>query len=490
VTRLSIRARLTIWVTAVMGAVLVLLAASTWWTLQESFAEAIDNSLLARASAIGRFLEPQSGPALTAEMEDDLREYVTLDPGWTLVRITRVGGGILYKSPAFDDTTMPSLAADPRFINPSPRVGDREDSASSMRAPIGLTVFRDVQMKGHPLRMLAARVEAGAQAFIVEIALPLGELREALDQFGWAALLLVPTGILAAALGGYWISRRALAPVDGITRTARAIAAPDLSRRLDVPPTGDELQRLSETLNAMLDRLEAAFRETTRFIADASHELRSPIAVIRTAAELALRRERTVDEYREALGGILRESERTSVLVQDLLTLARADAGVAVLQLGDVDLRALVDRMRDSLLTRCEQAGLTLTIALPDASVIVRGDSTAIDRMVGILVDNAVTYTPAPGQVTVAVSATRDGAIVAVADTGIGISPEDRPHVFERFYRADKARTRDSGGAGLGLSIATWIAEQHGGGVTLDSEPGHGSRLIVHLPFESGHAPL
>jgi heavy metal sensor kinase len=292
----------------------------------------------------------------------------------------------------------------------------------------------------------------------------------------------VPCGILAAAIGGYWISRRALAPVDRIAGTARAITARDLGLRLDVPATGDELQRLTETLNAMLDRLETAFRETTRFTADASHELRSPISVIRTSAEIALRRDRPAEQYREALSGILREAERTSVLVQDLLTLTRADAGVDVLQRTAIDLRSVVDQVRGSLATLCAQAGLDLDVDVPDRPVQASGDPASLGRLVRILVDNAVKYTPAPGRIRLSIGATSDGAVIEIRDTGIGISADDLPHVCDRFYRADKARSRDSGGAGLGLSIAKWITEQHGARMAIASEPGQGCCVTVHLP--------
>ncbi len=460
-TRWSIRARLTAWVATVLGLVLIVLAASTWWTLKESFAEAIDKGLAARVTAIGRFLNQQTGPASLQEMEDDLREYVTLDPGWNLVRIVGANGIVIYKSPAFDDTGL-------------------TEATTGLAA--GGRAYRDVRMKGHALRMITASVSARQQIYTVDVALPLGELTEALDQFSWTALILVPCGILAAALGGYWISRRALAPVDRIASTARAITAREFGRRLDVPATGDELQRLTETLNDMLDRLEAAFRETTRFTADASHELRSPISVIRTSAEIALRRDRSAGEYREALSGILRESERTSVLVQDLLTLTRADAGVDLLQHKPLDLRVLLDDLRGSLSTLCAQAGLDLHLDLPDQFVSASGDSAALGRLVRILIDNAVKYTPAPGRVVLSLKTTPEGATIEVADTGIGIGAEDLPRVFDRFYRADKARSRDSGGGGLGLSIAKWIAEQHGASLAIESEAGHGCRVTVHLP--------
>ena len=204
--------------------------------------------------------------------------------------------------------------------------------------------------------------------------------------------------------------------------------------------------------------------------------------MIRASAEIALRRDRSPEEYREALSGILRESERTSILVQDLLTLTRADAGVDPLERQPLDLRALLDDLRGSLSTLCTQAGLDLHVELPDQPVSTSGDSAALGRLVRILIDNAVKYTPAPGRVTLSLRPAPDGAVLEVADTGIGIGPEDLPRVFDRFYRADKARSRDSGGAGLGLSIARWIAQQHGGRITIETEPDLGCRVSVHLP--------
>jgi len=239
---------------------------------------------------------------------------------------------------------------------------------------------------------------------------------------------------------------------------------------------------LSETLNDMLARLETAFAETTRFTADASHELRTPVSLIRTTAEVALRRPRSAEEYRQALEGILQESERTSGLVQDLLTLTRADAGVDGWSPSRVDLRALVGELREKLLTLCEGRGLTLHLDAPEQSVFVDGEQAALGRLVVILVDNAAKYTPAPGEVRVTLRTVDGMAEIEVADTGIGISAEDLPRVFERFYRADKARSRESGGAGLGLSIARWIVERHGGRITIESEIGKGCRVRAQLP--------
>ena len=457
----SIRARLTAWFAAVLGLVLVVLAAATWWVLSDSLHDTIDQALADRVAAISRFLNAPGTSQSFEELREDLREYVALDPGWNLIRIRDARSVQMYRSDAFDADAVAAIPA-----GPLPSSG----------------IYQDLVMRGQPVRMLTARVLVAEQPYTVDVAWPVGELQEAINEFRWTALLIIPCGIIAAAIGGYWISRRALAPVDHIAATARAITAHQLGRRLDVPVTGDELQRLSETLNDMLARLETAFGETTRFTADASHELRTPVSLIRTTAEVALRRPRSAEEYRQALEGILQESERTSGLVQDLLTLTRADAGVDGWSPSRVDLRALVGELRERLAALCEGRGLTLRLDAPEQPLFVDGEQAALGRLVVILADNAAKYTPAPGEVRVTLRSVDGTAEIEVADTGIGIPAEDLPRVFERFYRADKARSRESGGAGLGLSIARWIVERHGGRITIESEIGKGCRVRVRLP--------
>jgi heavy metal sensor kinase len=303
-----------------------------------------------------------------------------------------------------------------------------------------------------------------------------------LATFGWILLGGVPLLLFLASAGGYWMSRRALAPVDRITNTARSITAQNLSKRLDVSPTGDELQRLSETLNTMLERLDTAFSRITRFTADASHELRTPVSLMRTTAELALRRDRRPEEYREALGQVLTELERTSTLIEDLLVLARADSGGDSVALEQVDLAASVAQAceQGSLMAAAKQ--LQFEVRLPKDPLYVVGDLSALRRLFLILIDNAVKYTPEGGQVRVGLDRIDQTAIAEVADTGIGIADEDLPHIFDRFYRADKARSRAVGGAGLGLSIAQWITNAHHGRIEVESAQGRGTRFRAAIP--------
>jgi signal transduction histidine kinase len=256
-----------------------------------------------------------------------------------------------------------------------------------------------------------------------------------------------------------------------------------------VPQTHDELQRLSETLNSMLERLEAAFKKIIQFTADASHELRTPVAVMRTRTELSLRKPRSADEYRETLAQVHSELEKTSELVERLMLLARADYGVEALQLSTTDLREIVREVcgQGKMLSAAKEIDFRQQIQ--EIPLWVKADAHALRRLFLILVDNAVKYTPQGGRVDVVVGQENGFAIGEVRDTGIGIAPEDLPNVFERFYRADKARSRESGGVGLGLSIGRWIAEAHGGTIDVQSSPGGGSIFRVRLPLFDGESP-
>ena len=271
--------------------------------------------------------------------------------------------------------------------------------------------------------------------------------------------------------------------VDRITTAAESISISNLSERLEVPKTSDELQRLSETLNRMLARLNASVQRISQFTADASHELRAPVSLIRTTAELAVHGGRTNEEYQDDMTQILAEAERTSKLIDSLLLLARADAGGSELQceLTDVStsLRAAVEQGR----SLAAEKQTELTADLEAAPVVVRGDGDALRRLFFILIDNAIKYTPEGGRVQARLEVLDGQAAIKVTDSGIGISESDLPHIFDRFWRADKVRSRGLGGAGLGLSIARWIVDQHHGSIDVQSELTKGSTFTVRIPL-------
>jgi heavy metal sensor kinase len=319
----------------------------------------------------------------------------------------------------------------------------------------------------------------------VQVAANVTELNEGLDRFFWMLVYGIPIVLGAASVGGYWLSRRALVPVDEITRAAQSIGAQNLSRRLNVPKSGDALQRLSSTLNSMFERLDCAFSRITRFTADASHELRAPLAFMRTTAEIALRHPRSEADYKEALTDILTELERTTGMVEDLLVLARADSGSGELHLERMDLAVTLRQSCEQGRVLAEAKGIGFEAHLPDSAVVIEGDEQAIRRVSLILIDNAVKYTASGGHISVGLARKNGLATFDVGDTGMGIAAEDLPHIFDRFYRADKVRTPGAGGVGLGLSIAHWIVEAHHGEIRVHSQVGQGSQFTVILPIET-----
>jgi signal transduction histidine kinase len=298
-------------------------------------------------------------------------------------------------------------------------------------------------------------------------------------------VLVAPTLLLVASLGGYWISRRALAPVDAIATQARVIGELSLSTRLPNLGTDDELQRLSETLNEMLERIESSFGRVTRFTADASHELRTPVSLIRIESELALRKDRGPEEYRIALQNILIQSEKTGELLENLLALTRADAGRETLVFLDLDLCASVHAVGLWWQNAAKAKSIRLALEVPNEEIWILGDRRSLERLLAILLDNAVKYTPVGGDIIVSLRGGRETAELKVSDTGIGIAPEHQPRVFERFYRVDDSRNKNTGGSGLGLAIAEWIVKQHRGSIVVESKLGHGSTFTVTLPIAS-----
>jgi heavy metal sensor kinase len=318
----------------------------------------------------------------------------------------------------------------------------------------------------------------------VQLAATLDQVSDVLQRLQWFLLLSIPLVLILATFGGYWMSRRALAPVDAIATTARSISEHSLSKRLARLDTGDELERLAETFNQMMGRLEGAFKRITEFTADASHELRTPTALIRTAAELSLRKDRDSAEYREALGQILEEAQRMGILIESLMTLARMDSGAESLNYTGVDIASVLREASSASQPLAESKQIRFEREIPTEPILVNADPHALRRLFLILIDNAVKYTPSNGRVSITLERNGTAVVAQVRDTGIGISQEDLPFIFERFYRADKARSRESG-AGLGLSIARWIADVHRGSIRVESVVGQGSIFEVRVPVSN-----
>jgi heavy metal sensor kinase len=449
-TRASIRVRLTLWYSAVLLFGLLLLAGGLWFMIGQRLTAAVDARLLERAEGLRTVIEIEAAHRDRAQLRQELSEFTREVSEGNLIELRDASGPLLSSSAPL----------------PAGRASDAPE-------------YRTLVNHGRSIRVLSLRIRHDNIDYDAVIGSSLDSVSAMLRELRTLLLLMIPLVLGTACLGGYWVSGRALRPVDEITTAARSITVENLSRRLPVPKTGDEIQRLSQAWNDVLQRLESAVQRIRQFTADASHELRGPLAVIRATAELALHRERTGDQYRKSLTEIQSEAERMTELAESLLALARSDAATAM-PLDRVDLNELVRQVGEQTAPVAASKGIELRIKTAGKAALAPANVPALRRLLFALVDNALKHTPGHGAVTVSCSE-RDGAVVlAVEDTGEGISPESLPHIFERFYRVDTARTSGTG-AGLGLAIAQSIAEAHGSHIAVQSAPGQGARFELIL---------
>jgi heavy metal sensor kinase len=468
---LPIRLRLTAWYFAAVLLMLSVFGAGMFVAMRWSIERTTDQDLRLRATGVVTFMRSTMLKSTMDHFNHELQERLALRPGDDLLQISKPDGGWVFRS-----ETMRQL-------------GISSATGYSSATPVVLTTT----VRGLPIRIIAFSLVIDRVPYTIQMGASMQHAYAVNRQFGWLLLASIPVMVVLASLGGYSMSRRALAPVVKITEDARLIGAHNISQRLAVPVARDELQRLSLTLNDMMDRLESAFRRITEFTADASHELRTPTGVIRATAEFALMSSRNEETYRAALRDNLEEAERMTLLIEDLLTLARADSGdrprrSSLVNLGESLTQAF---NRGRLLAEARQ--IEIGIEVPAQPLFIHGDANAVCRLFLIFIDNAVKYTPESGRITATLRADRDGVIAEIQDTGIGIAADEIPHIFQRFYRADKARSRNVAGAGLGLSMAAWIAESHDAAIEVDSAPGRGStfrvrfRAVAFPPVSEAH---
>jgi heavy metal sensor kinase len=456
----TIRARLTLLYLAVLAAAFV----AFFWICDLGFRRSIDvtvdNASQSNLKTIQRLLE-HADPKGLDKTRHELSELAALWANDAIFQVAGPDGEWLYRADRFRS---------PQIVFPP---------------ATGKISFLTTNLDWLQYRIARQRVLINGNAYEIYAAVPTEPFDQALDRFRVIEKEFLPLLALVPGLLGYWLSGRALAPVNKIIHSAERIDLRNLRERVEVPKAHDELRRLSETVNAMLARIEASVARITQFTADASHDLRTPLSLVRTHAELALRRPRSEAEYRASLSKILIATDQTTQLVDQLLTLARADAGAAQLHFQEQDLSAILRAAASTAQEMCDAKGLRFTANIPDAAVPVRGDAPALERLFLCIIENAVKYTPA-GEVFLYSEVQNGSVSVAIRDTGLGIAEKDLPHVFDRFFRADQARSVEVRGSGLGMAIARWIAEAHQGTITAASEFGKGSTFEVRLPLYSG----
>jgi heavy metal sensor kinase len=455
----TLRARLALSITALILAFLAAFGGGIYFTLNRSLYTEVEDNLSLSAEQVLASLYEDNGAIQMLTQDPNathLAEFSAFTQrGVTLIVLSSEGGILESVGPYGDDPLPVSRSL-----------------SSPMFQTISETQHNDrIQVYTLPI------LEGGHILGWVQSMQSLGSTEETLDRL--RTMLLVGTGLLSllAGFAGYYWAGQALKPIDEITDTARRISTADLSARLDLPDTGDEVSRLANTFDEMLGRIESGFERERQFTSDASHELRTPLTAMKTILNFIRDGERPAEEYRQALDDLAEETDRLQALVENLLQLARGEKGLQ-LHREEIDLSLLLEDIAHSLQPLAESKGLTLDCDLPP-SLVISGDTDHLIRLIVNLLDNAIKYTER-GTVTLSAHGNDGSAVIEVTDTGIGIPPEHLPHIFKRLYTVDPARS--SGGAGLGLAIARQIVQAHGGTIEVQSELGKGSRFTVYLP--------
>jgi heavy metal sensor kinase len=472
---LGIRQQLMLWYSAVF-AVLLLLAATLFYArFQATLARSLDTALQLQAQQIAGDITPNTDGTMT--IQDATAELPGFDPRdhlqhlppadvnlGVLVRVLTVDGQPFRTTPAFTTLVVP---------------------AESVTQPLHSQPWQGnvTTADGQPVRLYSRALTQDGKIFgIIQVGATLSLVNTILYDVGTELLLISPVPLVLGALVSFWLASRAFAPMKRVIQAARAIKAGDLRQRVPLPRAQDEVYQLTLTLNEMIGSLEQTFVRQRRFVADASHELRTPVTVIRSKTDLALLQVFAPEDYLSIFCTIHAEAERLGRLISDLLALARADEGQVHLEREVVQLDLLVAAVAATVEPLAAEHGVTLEVKTTEP-VNVLGDESRLMQVVMNLLENAIRYTNPGGHVFVAVHAKHGQACLVVRDTGIGIAPEHQPYLFDRFYQIDAARMGAEGGnSGLGLAIVDWIVKAHGGSIQVESQVGQGSTFTVLLP--------
>ncbi len=455
------RTRLTLWYVAVLTGVLALYAGSSLLFLRVSLRRELDRSLGEEFERVEDLLTAGDDGSVRMGGHGGEGELQGVVEVWT------TDGKLLYRSEGLDGQAL---------------------GGPPTEAPNGST-FASVELRdGTSYRVLTRPHEVMGRNVLVRVGLSEETLRTAWRQLAFGLIFGLPLALAIAGLGGHWLARRALWPLDRMARHAESLTADRLDERLPVENPDDELGHLARVFNVSLGRIEESFAQLRRFTADVSHELRTPLTAIRSVGEVGLGDHPGEQGYREIIGSILEEADRLTVLVDTLLSLSRADAGEVPLHRDEVDLLTLAREVTAHLGVLAEEKVQSLA-AEGSAGVVVNGDRLVLRQALVNVVDNAIKYSPQGSRIRIAVSGDEATGRVDVIDQGPGIPPAHRDRIFERFYRIDKGRSREQGGAGLGLSLAQWAVTAHGGRIDVESQDGGGSIFRISLPREQPSFP-
>jgi heavy metal sensor kinase len=464
----SLSFRLVAWYAGVLTVAFVLLGGLTWLFLRHDLEANVLGTQMRRARQIADTLLSTTGGSDPTRLAQEVEQLYSPEANDRFIRISREDGRLVYVSGAPRDESF-----DPAEV-PPPAAG------AAVPAP------RKQPLAGGALLIAAVGVRAGdGSRYVVEVGTSSAGTEATLAHVLVMLAVSLPLAVCVAVAGGFVLVRRALKPVESIARKAEDISLHNLSERLPVVQSGDELERLSVALNRMIRRLEDAVRTSKQFVADASHELRTPLTVMRGELESLAQDAALGGETRETLGSVLEEVDRLGEIVDGLFALSRLDAGEAPAEWVQFDLAELAATTAGQMSLLAEDKRVSVSCESA-GGVTIEGDRARLKQVVVNLLDNAIKYTPSGGRVRLAVRREAGFAVLEVSDNGIGIPAEALPHVFQRFFRVDGSRSREQGGAGLGLSIVRSICSAHGAEVEVSSSPGQGSTFRIRQPLAAG----
>ncbi len=451
---MPIRVRLTLWYSLAIATTMFSIGFASLWMVHRAIDDLENEELQQRVRSVRRFIESRPPGETRAQLHDAITAAYNVSHGNKWLQVIDEQGNWIYRSPHV-------AAAYPALPLPQ-------------QAPETGHYFTYIT-ESISVRALIEPIAVHGVRYTVQTGLTLTKTMSVLSNFRIQLLLLTTIGLFVSSITGHLMSRKALKPVAALAAEARRINDRNLDTRLPVPSAKDEISDLSRTLNSMLERIDKAFASVRSFTGNASHELRTPISLLLTEIEVAQMRPRNADEYRAILGHLHDESVRMTNLVENLLSLARADGGAETISLDSIRVDSLFHQIAGSWRKAMDQALLDFCVDVQSSNLAVLGDIVLIPRLLSILLENASKYTPPGGAVTLRATATGDRVVLSVQDTGIGIAPEHQSRIFDRFYRVAPIGNSTQSGSGLGLALARWIVERHGTKLCVDSEPGRGS---------------